>query len=131
VGRDKIDMTNLIEEYLEARRQLAEWTAIKADLEGKVLDGMEPGQAIDVTWQGRGVRVTRVDGVRTSWDLSAVAERLPARVVTQLSVSAIDKARFLAAMESGQIDREKVADLEKTSKVKPYVRVSAQDGATS
>lgn len=121
----------LIEEYLEARRQLAEWTAIKADLEGRVLEAMEPGQAVDLTWKGRGVRVTRVDGVRTSWDLQAVAERLPARVVTQLSVSTIDRARFLAAMESGQIDRSKVADLEKTSKVKPYVRVSASDGATS
>ena len=121
----------LIEEYLEARRQLAEWAAIKADLEGKVLESMEPGQAVDLTWQGRGVRVTRVDGVRTSWDPTTVAERLPARVVAQLSVSTIDRARFLAAMESGQIDRSKVADLEKTEQIKPYVRVSAQDAAKS
>ena len=96
-------------------------------MQSQIIDHLDSSEIKSLTVEdpdGRQIKVTKVQGIRTIIDEGSLKSKLGAKMWNKVSTQVLDKKKLEAHIATGDIDPLLVADCSTEQTNKPYVKLT-------
>lgn len=120
-------ISDKIVELDSVKREREALDARIATLQSQIIDHLDSSEIKSLTVEdpdGRQIKVTKVQGIRTIIDEGSLKSKLGAKMWNKVSTQVLDKKKLEAHIATGDIDPLLVADCSTEQTNKPYVKLT-------
>lgn len=122
----KRGLNTRIARLAELKQERDEIDAAIKEVQAEILQGLDDIQekSLTVEVDGRNVRATKVEAVRTTIDEKSLKHSLGEKLWLKVSTRVLDKKKLEAFIATGEVDAMVVAECSTENPTAPYIKLS-------